>query len=334
MIRFFGPADNGPPSSIVEYVDLYAEIEDASLGSEDGFLAFYPLINGSNVQVAYIGSQIRFGAVAGSDYTSFSPTTGAISQAGTATLTLQDGSDLIISANPDAAPFVSVAGDTMTGQLVTDNLGIEFEESDTNPTCAANNFNLYADNSEQKIKKCVDGTAYDLSPVREICFDAASLHPIPADDSFGPISKEAGTNLDVFLRSFDDSTDECVTGKLSIPADVSTTGSENVTFKLYWKSGGTDPNDVVWDFEESEITDSTGHDGVALTAYTLVTAVADGTADDLSIETGNIDTLTNLGWTTANEIVLFSVCRDADEATDTVSGDADLLMFCVGIPRA
>lgn len=55
-----------------------------------------------------------------------------------------------------------LAGGTMTGQLVTDNLGVEFEESDTNPTCAAGNFNIYADASENKLKKCQNGTATDL----------------------------------------------------------------------------------------------------------------------------------------------------------------------------
>lgn len=55
-----------------------------------------------------------------------------------------------------------LAGGTMTGQLIADNLGVEFEESDTNPTCAAGNFNIYADLSENKLKKCQNGTTTDL----------------------------------------------------------------------------------------------------------------------------------------------------------------------------
>lgn len=42
------------------------------------------------------------------------------------------------------------------------NLGIEFEESDTNPACAAGNFNVYADLSENQLKKCVNGVVSDL----------------------------------------------------------------------------------------------------------------------------------------------------------------------------
>src|SRR5262245_53823899 len=49
------------------------------------------------------------------------------------------------------------------GQLILSNKGTEFTESDTNPTCAANNFNLYADNSEQAFNVCDDGTARYLA---------------------------------------------------------------------------------------------------------------------------------------------------------------------------
>jgi hypothetical protein len=43
---------------------------------------------------------------------------GAITQTGSATLTVQDGSDIIVTANPNASPFVSATGDdTMLGAL-------------------------------------------------------------------------------------------------------------------------------------------------------------------------------------------------------------------------
>ena len=58
--------------------------------------------------------------------------------------------------------YLPLAGGTLTGQIVTDNLGVEFDESDTNPTCAAGNFNIFADLSEGKLKKCTDGVASDL----------------------------------------------------------------------------------------------------------------------------------------------------------------------------
>lgn len=58
--------------------------------------------------------------------------------------------------------YLPLAGGTLTGLVTTDNLGIEFTESDVNPTCAAGNFNIFADLSENKLKKCVNGSATDL----------------------------------------------------------------------------------------------------------------------------------------------------------------------------
>jgi hypothetical protein len=51
---------------------------------------------------------------------------------------------------------------TLAGGSVVGNLGVEFNESDTNPTCAAGNYNIYADTSEAKLKMCQDGTSTDL----------------------------------------------------------------------------------------------------------------------------------------------------------------------------
>lgn len=58
-----------------------------------------------------------------------------------------------------ASNYMPLAGGTMTGQLVADNLGVEFTESDTNPTCSSGNYSLFADLSETTIKACNNGTA-------------------------------------------------------------------------------------------------------------------------------------------------------------------------------
>lgn len=39
---------------------------------------------------------------------------------------------------------------------------VEFTESDSNPACAAGNFNIFADTSENKLKKCTNGSVTDL----------------------------------------------------------------------------------------------------------------------------------------------------------------------------
>ena len=61
-----------------------------------------------------------------------------------------------------ASNYLPLAGGTLTGQVVVDNLGLDFDESDTNPTCASGNYSIYADTSEAKLKKCTNGTVSDL----------------------------------------------------------------------------------------------------------------------------------------------------------------------------
>lgn len=55
------------------------------------------------------------------------------------------------------------AAATFGKQVVTAGSGIEFTESDTNPTCASGNYTIFADTSEAKLKKCQNGVASDLS---------------------------------------------------------------------------------------------------------------------------------------------------------------------------
>ncbi|MFO0862814.1 MAG: hypothetical protein U0516_03770 [Candidatus Saccharibacteria bacterium] len=47
--------------------------------------------------------------------------------------------------------------------LNTSNYGVSFTASDTNPSCAAGDYKIYADLSETKLKKCQNGTVTDLA---------------------------------------------------------------------------------------------------------------------------------------------------------------------------
>ena len=61
--------------------------------------------------------------------------------------------------------YVLLAGDTMTGLLVLDNLGIEGTESDTQLACAAGDYWITADLSDTRWDKCENGvrTALDTT---------------------------------------------------------------------------------------------------------------------------------------------------------------------------
>jgi len=51
---------------------------------------------------------------------------------------------------------------TFQNQVNFDNLGVTFDAQDTNPACTANVYGVYADLSEQRLKKCQNGTLTDL----------------------------------------------------------------------------------------------------------------------------------------------------------------------------
>lgn len=156
--------------------------------------------------------------------------------------------------------WLPLAGGTLTGQLVADNLGIEFEDSDTNPTCSAGNYNIYADLSETSLKACTNGSASKLATFADL-IDAN----IPND-----ITIDRATDAD----SADDlDCTDCVA--LTTETSGNYVGNVATTSPL---SGG-----------------SAGSEGASLT-LTIANAAADGstkgaasfTANDFDASSGNI----------------------------------------------
>jgi hypothetical protein len=135
-------------------IDTSAELA-AILGDETGTAGgFLRATTSSTVgQVLRVGSgpTIGFGAI---DLADSDAVTGLLADANIASAIARD--------SEVAAGYLALAGGTLTGQLITDNLGVEFDESDTNPTCSSGNFNIFADLSENKLKKCTNGTVTDL----------------------------------------------------------------------------------------------------------------------------------------------------------------------------
>ena len=109
----------------------------------------------------------------------------------------QEGAAAILTADPDAIGAGSGTLTMATGQqLVASNLGVEFAESDTNPTCAAGNYNIYADTSETKIKKCVNGVTSELATdviVRKTANETVNNNGTPQNDDELFFSAEANS---------------------------------------------------------------------------------------------------------------------------------------------
>lgn len=168
-----------------------------------------------------------------------------------------------------ASDYLPLAGGTMTGQIVADNLGVEFDESDTNPTCSTGNYNIFADASENKLKKCENGVATDLDTT-----GAGTVVSIQGFSTTTSIDLDSGGTATVYVSPFSGTwfTDE---SKAKVPYDSGTIGD----FRCR-ASGTTSVNvtaEIVAGACDSSITTdcSTGDACVTITGATSTSADSD-----------------------------------------------------------
>ena len=174
------------------------------------------------------------------------------------------------------------------------------------------------------------GSGSDTNAVKEYWWPASATLPLEVGDSIPPISKVAGTNLDELTVNFDSGTDECRTVNFKVPSDVV---SGDVTFRVNWKHNiSTGTGNVIWDFRTNSGTATGVSTDTALSTRSFSASAADAVRGKITVATST-DVLTNLGWV-ANESVDSEFCRDANNASDTMSQDALVVGFSIDIPRA
>lgn len=132
-----------------------------------------------------------------------------------------------------------------------------------------------------------------------------------------------GTNMSYYTLAFDHSSDETVFWEFIIP-DTYTSGS--ITPTIYWV-GTPVAGDVVWSVNTVGRTDSEQYD-VALGGTQSVTTTIDGTTLDINTSTF---TAFDPGWD-AGDIVIWKLFRDANNGSDTMAGDADMIMAKIEWP--
>jgi hypothetical protein len=166
-------------------------------------------------------------------------------------------------------------------------------------------------------------------PPKEYWFAAESMQPL--ETNFAPLTKLEGTNVNVFVRSFDDTTEEYVNGKIQVPGDVDTSGT--VTFRAYVSAAtAAASKNIGLTFGHLALNDSEDWDPVSpYTEEDSGATAIDATQDDVTEVTWT-ESITNLGWA-ANDLVLFRLSRDTG-VTDDLTGDLYLFSLAIEIPRA
>ena len=216
------------------------------------------------------------------------------------------GSDIMFGLTNNTTHHVN----TLIDNPIT--LTAQFDVADT--TITATNF---------LIDSLVVSTATynNINPTREILIPMAGMWPVEAtSDSFAPIAVSTGSTLDSITANFDSATDQCRGYSFMVPPEVNS--SSDTIFSIDWMSLSATSGAVGWYikhnsgaypgemFQSTNTIQShaTSFDTVASSTYTLMRS---------SFQLA----LSSVAWV-AGDNVLVSVCRDADNASDTMAGVA------------
>lgn len=174
------------------------------------------------------------------------------------------------------------------------------------------------------------GSGTDTNADKEFVWPASSAWPLEPADSIPPLAKDAGTNVDMLVADFDQSTDECRTVAFLAPPDITAGGT--VTFSAYWYAASVTTNNVIWDFRHnSGVAEGVDPDAADTVEASAADAVQ-GTAGQITVTTWT-ETQTNLAWV-ASDLVLGEFCRDANHASDNFAADARAILFAIRVPRS
>jgi len=149
-------------------------------------------------------------------------------------------------------------------------------------------------------------------------------------DGVAPVTQDDGTNLDIWVASFDDTADECRGFQIIMPEDIDTSGSAE--FYVTWYSQTATTGSSMWYVAVSSASEGESWDFIP-GDFPAASDAVQGTVD-LVTETTWTDTISALGWL-AEQTVIGWFCRDGDgdQGTDDLVGDAEVIVFGIKVPR-
>jgi len=176
--------------------------------------------------------------------------------------------------------------------------------------------NNVTDDDDIPNKKYVDDNAGGASGGQVLDWSNAVL----PDTNFPSIGKTIGTNWVYRTLDFDPATDEAAYFYVQIPSDVTPVSGNLI---LHWTaSAGTATQAAYWDITHRPV-----NNDEVIDATTTPNAVTDS-GNDALLATGDehilVIPLTVTGWA-AGDLLQIKISRDANHASDNLSGDAKLI---------
>lgn len=153
-------------------------------------------------------------------------------------------------------------------------------------------------------------------PNRTFSLWAASAN-LP-DNNYAQMNRTMGTLYPYYTLAFDASTDESAFWQIFLPSDGVTT---DVVIDLHWRATATSGN-VVWSSSIGVIAAGDTIDIASWDDTASTTVAADGTANATSVDS---ITHSSLGSSPASGCLVVKLFRDADNGSDTMTGDAELM---------
>lgn len=166
---------------------------------------------------------------------------------------------------------------------------------------------------------------------KEFWWPAAATEPLEApSDSVAPIVSSAGARIDSLSTDFDSAADECRSVNFGI-STITLLNVSTISVSSYWYSASTGTGNVGWYFSHNNGVNRGEAIDVSTTTHASSFEATNATRSFLNITTWDFS-LSSTGWV-AGDWIEGLICRDANNASDTMSGDAKMVAFTVRFKR-
>ena len=165
-----------------------------------------------------------------------------------------------------------------------------------------------------------NGSAVKVAGKETIWVPSSAMYANTTNGAEAAQVELTATQPELKVLDFDASTDEFAQFSVSFPKSWN---ESTVTYQAYFTSAGTNTGDCIWTLAGVAVSDNDAIDAAFGTAVS-VTKAHSGTANDLDVSSES-SAITIAGTPAAGDQVFFQISRDANNGSDTLTGDARLL---------